>query len=58
MTASQPLVASETIGCYLLPALLAEFTALYPDISFQLQICNSSEVQQQLRQQQAQLGFI
>lgn len=52
------LVASETIGCYLLPALLAEFTALYPDISFQLQICNSSEVQTQLRQQQAQLGFI
>ena len=52
------LVASETIGCYLLPALLAEFTALYPEISFQLQICNSSEVQQLLRQQQAQLGFI
>lgn len=52
------LVASETIGCYLLPALLAEFTTLYPDIGFQLQICNSSEVQMQLRQQQAQLGFI
>jgi len=52
------LVASETIGCYLLPALLAEFTTLYPDIRFQLQICNSSEVQMQLRQQQAQLGFI
>jgi DNA-binding transcriptional LysR family regulator len=52
------LVASETIGCYLLPALLAEFTALYPEIGFQLQICNSSEVQSQLRQQQAQLGFI
>lgn len=52
------LVASETIGCYLLPALLAEFTALYPEIGFQLQICNSSEVQTQLRQQRAQLGFI
>ncbi|MBU2224726.1 MAG: LysR family transcriptional regulator [Gammaproteobacteria bacterium] len=52
------LVASETIGCYLLPALLAEFTAKHPDISFQLQICNSSDVQTQLRQQQAQLGFI
>jgi DNA-binding transcriptional LysR family regulator len=52
------LVASETIGCYLLPALLADFTALYPQIGFQLQICNSSEVQSQLRQQQAQLGFI
>lgn len=52
------LVASETIGCYLLPALLADFTALYPQIGFQLQICNSSEVQTQLRQQQAQLGFI
>src|SRR3990167_3679905 len=24
------LVASETVGCYLLPALLAQFTALYP----------------------------
>jgi len=52
------LVASETIGCYVLPALLAEFSALYPQIGFQLQICNSSEVQTQLRQQQAQLGFI
>lgn len=52
------LVASETIGCYVLPALLAEFSALYPKIGFQLQICNSSEVQTQLRQQQAQLGFI
>lgn len=52
------LVASETVGCYLLPALLAEFSALYPDISFQLHICNSSEVQSHLRQQQAQLGFI
>lgn len=52
------LVASETIGCYILPALLAEFTALYPQIGFGLQICNSREVQTQLRQQQAQLGFI
>ncbi len=52
------LVASETIGCYLLPALLAQFTKRYPQIGFQLQICNSSEVQTQLRQQQAQLGFI
>ena len=38
--------------------MLAEFTTLYPQIGFQLQICNSSEVQQLLRQQQAQLGFI
>ena len=52
------LVASETIGCYVLPAVLAEFTTLYPQIGFQLQISNSSEVQTQLRQQQAQLGFI
>ncbi len=52
------LVASETIGCYLLPPLLAQFRQRYAAVDFQLQICNSSEVQQQLRQQQAQLGFI
>lgn len=48
------LVASETIGCYLLPPLLAKFAG----VRVKLQICNSSEVLQQLRQQQAQLGFI
>lgn len=52
------LVASETVGCYLLPALLAQFSALYPHISFQLRLCNSSEVLQLMHQQQAQLGFI
>ncbi len=52
------LVASETVGCYLLPALLAEFTALYPQIDFKLRLCNSSEVLQLMHQQQAQLGFI
>ena len=52
------LAASETIGCYLLPAILARFTARYPACRFSLQLGNSSEVQQQLRQQQAQLGLI
>lgn len=52
------LVASETIGCYLLPPLLASFRQRFAQVEIQLQICNSSEVQQQLRQQQAQLGFI
>ncbi|RVT48684.1 LysR family transcriptional regulator [Rheinheimera sediminis] len=52
------LVASETIGCYLLPALLAQFTALNPQINFKLRLCNSSEVIQLMHQQQAQLGFV
>lgn len=52
------LVASETVGCYLLPALLAQFTALYPQIDFKLRLCNSSEVLQLMHQQQAQLGFV
>lgn len=52
------LVASETVGCYLLPGLLAQFTSLYPQIDFKLRLCNSSEVLQLMHQQQAQLGFI
>jgi DNA-binding transcriptional LysR family regulator len=52
------LVASETVGCYLLPGLLAQFTALYPQIDFKLRLCNSSEVLQLMHQQQAQLGFV
>jgi DNA-binding transcriptional LysR family regulator len=52
------LVASETVGCYLLPALLAQFTALYPQINFKLRLCNSSEVLHLMHQQQAQLGFV
>ncbi|MCA1929007.1 LysR family transcriptional regulator [Rheinheimera sp.] len=64
LVSSQPdkgelrLVASETVGCYLLPALLAQFTALYPAINFKLRLCNSSEVLQLMHQQQAQLGFV
>jgi DNA-binding transcriptional LysR family regulator len=52
------LVASETVGCYLLPALLAQFSVLYPQIRFKLKLCNSSEVLQHMHQQQAQLGFV
>ncbi|WP_397472225.1 LysR family transcriptional regulator [Rheinheimera sp.] len=52
------LVASETIGCYLLPPLMAKFRQQYTGAEIRLQICNSSEVQNQLRLQQAQLGFI
>lgn len=52
------LVASETVGCYLLPALLAQFSRLYPQIDFKLRLCNSSDVLQLMRQQQAQLGFV
>lgn len=52
------LVASETIGCYLLPPLIARFCQQHPGVDIRLQICNSSEVQNQLRLQQAQLGFI
>lgn len=52
------LVASETVGCYLLPALLAQFTALHPQINFKLRLCNSSEVLHLMHQQQAQLGFV
>lgn len=52
------LVASETIGCYLLPPLLAAFKQKFAAVELQLQICNSSEVQNQLRLQHAQLGFV
>ena len=52
------LVASETIGCYLLPPLMAKFRQQYTGVEIRLQICNSSEVQNQLRLQHAQLGFI
>ena len=51
------LVASETIGCYLLPPVIAKFRQQYADVEIRLQICNSSEVQNQLRLQQAQLAI-
>ncbi|XQW84995.1 LysR substrate-binding domain-containing protein [Thalassotalea piscium] len=51
-------VASATIGSYLLPKLLADFVALHPKVSPTLDIGNSDEVIHRLLDGQAHIGFI
>lgn len=50
--------ASETLGSYLLPALLADFVAQYPRVEPELTILNTEGVVQQIEQGGARLGFV
>jgi DNA-binding transcriptional LysR family regulator len=49
--------ASQTIGGYLLPALLAEFHRRHPDIELQMEIANTQHIQQSLLAGSLDLGF-
>ena len=51
-------VAASTIpGQYYLPKLIQSFRASYPDINFNLQILDSSEVADQISSRKAEIGF-
>jgi len=51
-------VAASTIpGQYYLPKLIQRFRAIYPDISFSLQILDSTEVAGQIAARKAEIGF-
>lgn len=51
-------VAASTIpGQYYLPKLIQSFRASYPDINFNLQILDSSEVADQISSRKAEVGF-
>ena len=51
-------VAASTIpGQYYLPKLIQGFRALYPDISFQLQVLDSAEVAAQVAARKVEIGF-
>ncbi|TCS38987.1 LysR substrate-binding domain-containing protein [Reinekea marinisedimentorum] len=52
------IAASVTIACYLLPALLAKFTAQHPKVEPDIRITNTAEVIQMLETGQVQLGLI
>jgi DNA-binding transcriptional LysR family regulator len=50
--------ASTTPGTYLLPRILGEFKAQYPQIEVTLEIANSREIQERLLHNTLDLGFI
>ncbi|OGW17113.1 MAG: hypothetical protein A3G93_05570 [Nitrospinae bacterium RIFCSPLOWO2_12_FULL_45_22] len=50
--------ASTTPGTYLLPRILGEFKARYPQIDVALEIANSREIQNRILRNELELGFI
>lgn len=51
-------VAASTIpGQYYLPKIIQGFRAIYPDISFSLQVLDSTEVAEQVAGRKAEIGF-
>ncbi|MCP3032357.1 LysR family transcriptional regulator [Halobacillus sp. A1] len=50
--------ASLTIGEYILPYLLAEFSRKYPNIKLELKFYNSQQIIEKLNDKQIHLGFI
>lgn len=52
------LVASHTVGVYLLPALLDKFNHRYPGVTLDLAVTNSEAVQRALMAQEGQLGWV
>lgn len=50
--------ASTTIGTYLLPALLGQYTTLYPHIQLSVQVENTSAIQEAVLSQQLELGLV
>ncbi len=50
--------ASPTVGDYILPRLLGQFSKLYPDIRYSLQIGNNQQVFKQLNEGNIELAFL
>ncbi|MCR8635050.1 LysR family transcriptional regulator [Paenibacillus radicis (ex Xue et al. 2023)] len=58
VTGSLKIGASFTIGEYVMPRLLAEFTSLYPQVDIQVNIGNTEEIIQAVRINELDLGLV
>ncbi|NOU97265.1 LysR family transcriptional regulator [Paenibacillus sp. LMG 31456] len=58
VTGSLKIGASFTIGEYVMPRLLAEFTSLYPQVDIQVNIGNTEEIIQAVRTNELDLGLV
>lgn len=52
------LIASSTLGVYILPSFLALFAQRYPDVEVSLQVSNSQHVAASMLQREYHLGFV
>jgi DNA-binding transcriptional LysR family regulator len=50
--------ASATIGVYLVPDMIARFSARFPKVNVELLVTNTEQVERDLTEQTAKLGFI
>ncbi|HSW36669.1 MAG TPA: LysR substrate-binding domain-containing protein, partial [Candidatus Limnocylindrales bacterium] len=50
--------ASPTVGDFILPRLLGQFSKLYPEISYSMQIGNNQQIYRQLKEGNIELAFL
>lgn len=52
------LVASSTIGNYVLPYLITVFKSMYPDVHFNMLVCNTKTAEKLIMDRAVDLGFV
>ncbi len=52
------LVASSTIGNYVLPYLITAFKSLHPDVHFNMLVCNTKSAEKLILKRSVDLGFV
>ncbi|MCF8057556.1 MAG: LysR family transcriptional regulator [Desulfocapsa sp.] len=52
------LVASSTIGNYVLPYLITSFKSMHPDVHFNMLVCNTKEAEKLIIDRVVDLGFV
>jgi len=55
---SLQLVASSTIGNYVLPYLITAFKSLHPDVHFNMLVCNTKSAEKLILERTVDLGFV
>lgn len=55
---SLQLVASSTIGNYVLPYLITAFKSMYPDVHFNMLVCNTKSAEKLILERSVDLGFV
>ncbi len=55
---SLQLVASSTIGNYVLPYLITAFKSMHPDVHFNMLVCNTREAERLILERAVDLGFV
>lgn len=55
---SLQLVASSTIGNYVLPYLITAFQSMYPDVHFNMLVCNTKSAEKLILDRSVDLGFV